>query len=84
MENEEVLSKDVIKEIVGATLGVSAMMFVVGYLENTSVANGLFWKIIRRLGITGLGLATMQIVDKHTQEYANEQIVYYSNKKSEK
>ena len=84
MENEEVLSKDVIKEIVGATLGVSAMMFVVGYLESTSVANGLFWKIIRRLGITGLGLATMQIVDKHTQEYANEQIVYYSNKKSEK
>ena len=80
MENEKLLSKDELKEMIGAILGVSSMMFVVGYLESTSVANGIFWKIVRRLGITGLGLATMQIVDKHAQEYADEQIVYYSNK----
>lgn len=84
MENEKLLTNNELKQIVGATLGVSAMLFVVGYLESTSVANGLFWKIVRRLGITGLGLATMQLVDKYAQEYADEQITYYSSVKKSK
>ncbi len=78
MEDQEVSMKDVIKEIVGATLGISATLFVVTYFESSSIANGIFWKVIRKLGIAGLGLATMQIVDKNAQKGVDEYITYYS------
>ncbi len=78
MEDQKLLTKDEFKKIVGGALGVSAMLFVVGYLESGSIASGLFWKIIRRLGIAGIGIATMQIVDKYTQEYIDEYVTCYN------
>lgn len=84
MEDQKVLSNDEFKELVGSTLGISAMLFVIGYLESSSMANGLLWKVIRRLGITGIGVATMQIVSKYTKEYTDEHVVTYNTRVSEK
>lgn len=83
MEDQKVLTNDEFKELVGSALGVSAMLFVIGYLESSSMANGLLWKVIRRLGISGIGVATMQIVKKYSKEYADEHVTY-STKVSEK
>lgn len=74
---------DEFKELVGSAFGVSAMLFVIGYLESSSMANGLLWKVIRRLGISGIGVATMQIVKKYFKEYTDEHVTY-STKVSEK
>ena len=71
MDNQ-VTTKDAVKEIVGTTFGVSAMILVVAYLESTSTATGIFLKIIRRLGIAGIGWATMEIVDAHMQNWTDE------------
>lgn len=71
MDNQ-VLTKDEFKQIIGATCGMSAMIFVMAYLESTSRATGIFVKIIRRLGIAGIGWATMEIVDTHMQNWADE------------
>jgi len=79
MEDQKVLTKDEFKEIVGATLGISAMLFITAYLESSTIANGIFWKIIRRFGIAGLGLVTMQMVDKCAQKAVDEHVTYYSS-----
>ena len=70
--DDKVLTKDEVKQIVGATVGVSAMIFVMAYLHNASTATGIFSKIVRRLGIAGIGWATMDIVDTHMQNWVDE------------
>ena len=70
--DDKVLTKDEVKQIIGATFGMSAMIFIMAYLESASTATGIFSKIVRRLGIAGIGWAVLEIVDTHMQNWTDE------------
>lgn len=71
MDNQ-VTTKDAVKEVIGTTVGLSAMIFVMACLESSSTATGIVSKIIRRVAIAGIGWATFDIVDAHAKSWVDE------------